>query len=160
MMTDSTHEKAKKQVLRWLRHGELSRARAGTRLQEKGFETLVIERVLDELVEAGVLDDARCAESLVNAWCRSGPMAARELERRLLERGIDACLASSISTAACSDEELEDALVLARKRLGRLGTLPRNVAARRLFEDLARRGYEEDTARRTLDVLGLSPEED
>ena len=160
MTSGTNRDQAKMQVLRWLRHGEISRARAEARLQEKGFDTVVIDGVLGELVETGILDDARCAESLVNAWCRSGPMAARELERRLVERGIDSELAVSASMAACNVDELEDALSLARKRLGRLGNLPRNVAARRLFEYLARRGYEEDTACRTLDALGLSIEED
>ncbi len=157
MTTTSNNEKARKQVLRWLRHGELTRARAGERLLEKGFDAKVTDGVIDELAAEGILDDARCAESLVNAWCRSGPIAAAELERRLLERGVDAQLAASICMEACSEDQLDDAIAAAKARLGRLGDLPGDVLARRLYQHLARRGFDEDTACRTLDALGLSP---
>lgn len=159
MTTGTTREQVKLQVLRWLRRGEIPRARAETRLREIGFEATIVSEVLGELQDTGILDDARCAESLINAWCRSGPMASRELERRLVERGIDSELAATAVIPACSEDEYDDALAAAGKRLERLGYLPEPVAARRLHGYLARRGYEEDTVRRTLAALGL-PQED
>ena len=61
MTSDSNKEKARKQVLRWLRHGELTLARTRERLLEKGFDEQVAHAVVDELAAAGILDDARCA---------------------------------------------------------------------------------------------------
>ena len=148
---------ARGKVLNWLKHSEHSASSIRQRLVAAGCQPEESALLVEHLVADGTIDDARCAESLVNRWMQSGPIAPAELRRRLEDKGISDAIAEPVIDAACDDDAMTLAMQAAERKLKSLGRLEPEVAARRLFGHLARRGYDEDTARSVLDRLGLLP---
>ena len=148
---------ARGKVLNWLKHSEHSASSIRQRLIAAGYPPDDSANLVEHLVADGTIDDARCAESLVHRWLRSGPIAPAELHRRLVDKGIPDVVAEDAIDAICDDDALTSAMQAAERKLKSLGRLEPEVAARRLFGHLARRGYDEDTARSVLDRLGLLP---
>lgn len=87
--------KATELALRALRHRDRSRRDLDTRLERAGIPAGEREQALDGLAEAGVLSDARFAETRARALADRG--AGDELIRRDLARdGIEEGVAASV----------------------------------------------------------------
>jgi SOS response regulatory protein OraA/RecX len=153
----STADDARERVLHWLKHGELSASAIRDRLIAAGHDPDDSDTLIARLVANGTIDDARCAESLVHRWTHAGPIAATELQRRLEAKGIPSDIAHRASASNGNGDVFAQALESAERKLKSLGGQPPPVVARRLFGHLARRGFDEDTARSVLDHLGLLP---
>ncbi len=86
-----------------------SRRRLRLRLLQAEHAELAVERVLDQLVEQGVLDDARFAE----AWCRDQlrrkPVGRRWLKSGLRGQGVDDAATEAALDACLPREEEEEA---------------------------------------------------
>ena len=87
----------------------------------------------------------------------AGPIAPGELRRRLHEKGVPPDVAAQATELANGNDEITQAMEAAERKMKSLGGLEPLVVARRLFGHLARRGYDEETARAVLDRLGLAP---
>lgn len=75
-------------ALRLLANREHSRAELEHKLRARGYEAIVLARVLDALTETGLLSDERMAEAYVAGRLRKG-FGPLRLRRELLERGLD-----------------------------------------------------------------------
>ena len=149
-------ESAHAVAIRWLSRGEHSASAVQDRLVKAGHEPDVAMTAVKRLVADGLINDARCAETLVHSWTRSAPLAPEELRRRLADRGIHGDTAMTAIEAATSGNVLDMALHAAEKKFRTLGTLPHDAAARRMAGYLGRRGFDEDTTRAVLEHLGLT----
>lgn len=152
-----TVDDARQRALNWLKQGELSAAAIHQRLLSAGHDPSTCDTLINQLVANGTIDDARCAESLVRRWTHAGPIAPGELRRRLHEKGVPPDVAAQATELANGDDEITQAMEAAERKMKSLGGLDPLVVARRLFGHLARRGYDEETARAVLDRLGLAP---
>ncbi len=128
-------------AVRWRSRKELAR-----RLRLAGFEESEIERVLEELETAGLIDDARFARELTRSQAYGRLAANRAIQGALREKGVPSEVAEE-ALGAVADTEAARALELAIRRGGRFAELPAEVAARRLFGILQRRGYPPGVAR-------------
>lgn len=133
-------QRAYRAALRLLAHRERSEAELRARLAAKGFDRETVGRVLEQLQEAGLQDDARFAQALAADAVRSRGLAARAIRGELRRRGIDRALAAEAATRDPHEEEA-GARALARKRAAQLASLPAPVRERRVAGLLARRGY-------------------
>ena len=149
-------ESAHAAAVRWLSKGEHSASAVRDRLVNAGHDDAVARTVVDDMVAQGLIDDARCAETLVHSWTRSAPIAPTELLRRLADRGIHHDVAMSAIEAATSGDVFDMALNAAEKKYRTLSSLTNVAAARRMAGYLGRRGFDEDTTRAVLEHLGLT----
>jgi len=117
-----------------------------------------VEAVLDQLTAAGLLDDARAAESVVSA--KAARCGERGLRQWLHTRGLSGEVAEQ-ALAGARGGEFDRARELWRRRFGVRPTDAREMARQSRF--LASRGFGADTIRRLLrsgdfDDEGVEPE--
>jgi regulatory protein len=90
-------------ALRRLARREHSRVELVRKLRDDfATETVLIERVLDQLVAEGLQSDARFTEALVASRIRRG-QGPQRIRRELVERGIDTALVEHALMAADVD---------------------------------------------------------
>jgi len=109
------------------------------RLRRRGAPAAVAAEVLADLTARGYLDDAAFARHWVATRSARGYGPAR-LRAELRARGVAGSLVEAV-LAAQSDDELERARAVARRRLPALQRADRTRAAARLRDHLVRRGY-------------------
>lgn len=151
-------EAAHAAALRLLAARERSAAELRQRLRTKGFDGDIVEVVLERLREAGLQDDRRFADSLVESAVRDRGYSSHAVHAALRRKGVDQELAAQVSAASPEADE-ERALAAARKRAAQLASLAPDVRMRRLVRFLARRGYPEEVCERAArEASGPSPD--
>jgi regulatory protein len=152
---------AKDRALRLLGVRWRSRAELQQRLRLAGFPAEEIDRAIQDLDRAGLVDDARFARAVVAD--RAGRRLAGDREIRTALRGSGISEDTAAAAMAAAGDESERALELARKRAARLSGLEPAIAFRRLYGLLLRRGFgsreAQDACRAALaEVLAKAPE--
>ena len=127
-------------AVRWRSQAELER-----RLGQAGFEPEDIASALEDLTQAGLIDDARFAQAMVTERATRRLSGDRAIRMALMQKGVSAQVVTAALEGA--GEESERALQLARKRATRLATSDPASATRRLYGLLLRRGFGPGVAR-------------
>lgn len=119
------------------------------RLRMKGFDGVTIEGVISFLKEKKVIDDFKFAKVWIDSRMHTRPKGDILLRKELQDKGISA---SAINRALSEKKEDEGstARVLAKRRLESLKTLPKMKAKKRLFDFLARRGFDFDVIKEVI----------
>jgi regulatory protein len=131
----------KDRALRLLAVRSRSRHELRIRLVRAGYEPEDVDAALADLEAVGLVDDERFARELAESQRRRG-MGRRAGMSALRGKGVDRDLAERTIEEVQPEDDAEIAYELARARLGRLRSLPPDVAYRRLIGFLVRRGYE------------------
>lgn len=122
-----------------------------TKLKAKGVNHEVASRVVDDLKKEGVVNDDRAAEAIAHSEGKKGSSASK-VKIRLKTAGA----ATDIAVKSDKKQAKEAAQKLVDKLDGRLA---KSTKWRRVMSGLARRGFDEDTARAaTRSLLGAEPE--
>ena len=122
------------------------------RLYKKRFRRAIIEDVISLLKEKNIIDDLKFARLWVESRMRLSPKGDMLIKKELREKGIEL---SIIEKALSEKKEDEGSIVkaLAEKKLSSLRKLPREKARKRLFDFLARRGFDFDVINDTISEL-------
>jgi regulatory protein len=145
-------EQAHSRALDYLTYRPRSEAELRAYLDQKGYAQDVADEVLARLARVGLIDDESFAQFWRDNRARFRPRGRRMLSFELGQKGV----ASEIIEAALDDyDEAAAARSVAQEQARRLGNLPPDVARRRLFERLARRGFSYDLIQETLTVQGF-----
>ena len=142
---------AKAICLRQLTAAPRTRAQLSDTLRRRAVPDDAAARVLDRLVEVGLVDDAAFAEAWVRSRHDGRGLARRALAHELRQRGVDeAVAATAVDVLGPADEEVA-ARALVDRRLTALPTsLSYEARARRLAGLLARKGYPGGLASRVV----------
>lgn len=118
----------------------------------KRHEPEAVDAAVLELETVGVVDDRRVARQYVVSRLADDKPSRSALEAELLERGVDRGLIQTVlHESMIGIDETQEALELARDRVRRSRPdLAPDVIRRRVFAFLARRGYDEETARQAV----------
>jgi regulatory protein len=128
------------------------------RLMDVGYPGDCVDRVIEKLYEAELLDDAAYAQRW--AQSRAHKHGRNRIERELTHRGISRELAQDAVSELSDEEQLADAVRLTGKFLARTqGDFDRSLYNRTLAM-LARHGYDADIARRALQVIAEGRDEE
>lgn len=123
------------------------------KLRHSGHDEPDARAAAERLVKLGLVRDDALAERLAEDLARSGKLGQRGIENKLRAKGIDPKLAKAAAESAAAEKVSPDAaLTLARKRAPRLTDLAPQVARRRLYGFLVRRGFEHDEAHRATET--------
>ncbi len=130
-------------ALRLLARRDLSTSQLRQRLLRRGLPADQIERTLDRLTRAGILDDARTALAHARRAVEVKLRGRRRARRELEALGIDPPVADR-ALATVFDEVDEAALLdsaIAKRVEGAMGT---RAELRRLHQALVRQGFARD----------------
>ena len=132
---------ARKILLDQLTGRARSRSDLATKLAQRNVPDDIATRLLDRFEEVGLVDDAAFAKLWVEQRQSGRGLARRALAQELRRKGIDDEVAREALDEIDSDEEVESARVLVRRKLRSVRGLDQQVAVRRLTGMLARKGH-------------------
>ncbi|MGY1753648.1 regulatory protein RecX [Blastococcus sp. SYSU D01042] len=127
--------------LRALTGAPKTRQQLADLLEQREVPADAAERVLDRLVEVGLIDDEAFAEAWVRSRQSGRGLARRALKAELRAKGVDDEVAATAVLAVDDDDERETARRLVDRKLPSMRRLDRATATRRLMGMLARKGY-------------------
>ena len=139
------YTRAKTIVYNQLAYSAKTRGQLRKKLQAEGFDTELIEPLLDKFEAAKLIDDAEYAQTFVAQKSRTKKLSRAALRRELAERGVRGEEAENALAQRTDEQEREDAAELVCKKL-RPGMdlsdrAEKDRVTRRLLGMLARRGY-------------------
>lgn len=146
-------------ALRALKRRLLSKSQLRSKLEQKGFDPIEIEKVISDLTKRNFLNDHRLIEDLAQTGITKN-LGKSELKRKLEKSGFDSDLIDrTINETYKSTDELALAIDLLKKKSATLKKLPEPTAFRRASSLLQRRGFDEEIVRQAiLKVLGIEME--
>ena len=128
-------------------------------LVRKGEARSHVEWAIARLTEQGLLDDAAFARTFARTKVVGGKQSRRRVQQDLARRGVPRTVSDDAIDTVLEEEAVDPRSIVeeaARKKLRSLEGLDPAVQRRRLYGFLARRGYELEDIRATLDVIGSS----
>ncbi len=141
-------------ALRLLSVRARSRQEVVERLRRRGFPSVVVAQVVQDLTARGLVDDHAFALQRARARVLSRHLSPRWLKSELRDKGVaDEIVEATVRQVFQEIEEDEVARAGALKRLKTLGNASSAVVQRRLAAYLLRRGFSPETARRVITTL-------
>jgi len=150
-----TVEQARLRALDLISYRPRSIREVQLRLKKAGADDAAIAQVVERLKEAGLLDDDAFSRAWVDSRMRASPRSKRMIAWELRQKGVS----SEDIAAALEEVDEEDAACRAAlKRLPRLRGLAPMERKRKLYEHLARKGFEYETIERAIEKAESSRE--
>ncbi|RNC82168.1 MAG: RecX family transcriptional regulator [Phycisphaera sp.] len=123
------------------------------RLKMAGHQEPDARAAVEKLADLGILCDDSLATRLAEELARAGRHGRRGIENKLRVKGFKPDLASKAARLAQEEEGDPDAAqTLAHKRARQLACYEPDVARRRLYGFLIRRGFDHDEARNATEA--------
>lgn len=141
-------------ALRYLATRPRSRREVELRLEKKGLGPAAIEAAIERCDALGYIDDRAFAAAYARDRIRLRPCGERRLLADLASRGVGEADAAAGIRTAFRDEDVSEEDLLEReasRQVRRLGRLEPEVAGRRLYRALMRRGFPALMVRRWMD---------
>lgn len=127
-------------------------------LRESMSKNLVPDAIADETIDvfvsAGLVSDERFAQMFVRSKFVEKTTSRRAIRRDLERKGISAQTAEAALSQITEDDETQAAIEYVQRKSRSLATVEPEVARRRLYGQLARRGFSPDQIRRAMVELG------
>ena len=146
----------KQRAFRYLGRRQHSTSELRIKLKQKGYETELINQVLDDLKQKNYLDDTKFAEMFVEEKIKLKLWGEQKLRSELIKRGINSEIISNILQNIISDEDkLNNAMTVASKKYDSLKNrnVDRDVIKRNLISFLNSRGYNYDVIKEVCEML-------
>jgi len=151
-------ERARRAVLRVLARRAASRRQIAEKLRLAGFSAEAAEAALAHFQAQGLIDDDAYAEAAARSIVARKATGRELLVSSLRARGVDAETARRAAAAALEDRDVAaDALTLARQKARSMpADLDEHARRRRVYAQLARRGFSPEVCRNAVDqALGV-----
>lgn len=143
-MNETDYDRGLDKAMKLLAVRSRSRQEIADRLQRAGFDAHVTALVQQRLEELEILDDLTFALELAEQASARG-RAPAAIRRELMSKGVPrGTIDEAVDRVCGGGSGLEQALELGRRRARSYGSLPGQVARRRLAGFLARKGYAPD----------------
>ena len=159
LQTADERQVAYQRALDFLSYRPRSMQEVGRRLTEKGFSNSTVQVVLEQLEEAGLINDLDFAHYWVEQRQHFRPRSIAMLQYELRQKGVARDL---ISLSLQGIDEEGSAYQAASRQAERLSSLPPKDFRRKLDSFLARRGFPYPVIRATVarlqNELDLKPE--
>lgn len=160
--TPPTYEEAWNAALSYLSYRARSRRELERHLRRKGYQSSLVDRVLNRCEELALLDDLSFATAFVRDRIRLRPRGVTRLEAELIGKGVSRDDAREGIRDAFEEEEVTERDLLhvaARRRWRRLARTDARTARRRLYAHLVRAGFPPDEVQRALaQIVRAEPE--
>ncbi len=144
---ESALQKALSAAYRLLTFRPRSEAEIRERLAKKGFDEPTVSAVLEKLRGLGLLDDLAFGRFWRESREALSPRGEYLLRAELRQKGLSR---ETVQEVLADFDETESALKVARVLWRRLAKLPPDEGRRRLWAQLARRGFAPDTIQEAI----------
>ena len=138
---------------------EHTRAQLTRKLLQRKYERADIDRVLDDLVAAGLLDDARAAKAFARHASHIKGQGRNRIARELAAKGVDPDLVAETLDAQIEPEEEAERLRVALERKSRGKDLTDRRESGKVWQALVRQGFSADAVSKALRKAGTREEE-
>lgn len=148
-------DKAMRAAMNRLSRRSMSGWMVRDKLRTLGHEGHVIDAVIERLGELDLLDDEKFGRALIRDTLSRKPAGPALLKQKLYKKGIRGSLADRLVQEATGDPDgqREAAITFARKRAASMAHLDGATRKRRLYGQLARRGFDPDTIRWAMEAV-------
>jgi len=136
----------RKRILHLLSRRELSSHELKRRLVVEGHSQELVDGVITELTQSGVIDDDRYARSLIHDWTVINPKGDRAIEFELVRNGLKPDRFRKLIAE-------RDELSVARSFLRKLHRTRPNLDRSRIRNRLYQRGFTSTTIDKVLDEI-------
>jgi regulatory protein len=161
LQTEAALYQCDREVARLLTAREHSVGEIRIKLARKGFSSDTVRRVVNKYKDKGILDDARFALNLAKSLIDRRPSGKSYVIAYLRKKLIDRSLAEQTADALLEGtEETERALKALKTRWGEFRHFELEVARRKAYNYLARRGFSYEAAKEALAQLQNVQEEE
>lgn len=126
------------------------------KLLKREFHPPLINRVISELKESGLIDDARYAEKRASSRCKNQNIGKKRLVAELISQGVYRETAFSTVERTITHEMEEIALTRAIEKLSRKSKITRE----KMIQALLQRGFDWSLIREKLDSLKVQIHKD
>lgn len=151
-------DKARKYAMNALGRRALSCGELADRIKRRGHSQIVADRVVEELLERGYLDDLAYARAVIRSERARKPAGPALLRAKLFKKRVGrSVIDRAIAKADADYDEIGAAKALAERRL-RTAAMQKadpETRKRRLWGLLARRGFNVDTIRAAMEQFDL-----
>ncbi|BCX05159.1 MAG: regulatory protein RecX [Candidatus Roseilinea sp.] len=152
-----TVEKARLRALDLISYRPRSVREVQRRLKQAGADDAAIAAVVERLKAVGLLDDDAFSRAWVESRMRTRPRSKRMIAWELRQKGVGR---ADIEAALEEVDEEDAARRAAMQRLPRLRGLAPPERQRKLYEFLARKGFDYETIERAVQQVESSVERD
>ncbi|MDU3550272.1 MAG: regulatory protein RecX [Actinomyces sp.] len=146
-------EAAREVALRQLDVRARSRSELETAITSRGFSSEVADSVIERLTQLGLVDDLAFARTFSRGRFEAGGKTGSALRVDLHRKGISPEIIDTVLSEIGVDEQFERALNLAQKKMRSMPNCDDQVARRRIFSMLGRKGYSPQVCIRVLDAI-------
>ncbi len=155
-------DKAMKQAMNRLDRRALTRFELDRKLKKLEHDDTTRRAVLDRLESLGLLDDRAYAEALVRSITRTRPAGPKLLKQKLWQKGVPQKIAEAVLAEAGPDAEsqAEQAIAFAQKKAASMERLDAATRKRRLYGQLARRGFDRDAIDAAMQSIETTTDQD
>ena len=146
----------KQRAFRYLGRRQHSTSELRIKLKQKGYETELINQVLDDLKNKSYLDDTKFAEMFVDEKVKLKLWGEQKLRSELIKRGIESDIITDVLRNNISEEDkLNNAMIIASKKYNALMNrgLNNETIKNKLVTFLNSRGYNYDVIKEVCDEL-------
>ncbi len=154
MIESHSYLKSLSYAYRLFKYRPRSRKELQERLKLQGYNTAIIDRVIHEFEQQGLIDDKRFARLWALTRIQRKPSSLTNIKQELLLKGIDSQIIDDTLGQLKKDfNEYEVAKNLATKKLRLLTGVKKLKAKKRLFDYLKRRGFSFDVIYKVLEEI-------
>lgn len=154
-------DKARRYAINALGRRALSAGELADRIRRRGHSSEVAAAVVGEMVDKRFIDDEAYGRSVIRAERSRRPAGPRLLRQKLMQKRLDRSLIDQlIRELEAEQDPVADArrLVDSRLRAPTFQRLDPAARQRRLWSQLARRGFAPETIRAAMEGLGDADE--
>lgn len=137
-------------AMRYLTTRDRTAAEMQAYLDRQSFGEADVDATIERLTELGLLNDRRYAEQFVATRLSTKPLSRAHLRRQLIEHHVDASLIDEALSAVSQDDELENAIAVAKKFRRTFEKLDGETRERRILSRLEARGFGYDVCMKAL----------
>lgn len=146
------YEKAKNKALNYISRLERSEKKVREKLEDE-FDQEIIERVIEFLKKYSFIDDRRYANRLATNAIKYKRVGRNRIKRDLYIKGLDTPMIEKTISEINGDEELENAIYLAEKKLSKIKSDNKMLIRTKLYQHLSYKGFSYDTINSAINHL-------
>lgn len=162
----ATYDKAFRSAMNRLAKRAMSQGMLHDKLRQAGHGQQIRDAVMQRLDKLGLIDDEAFGRALIAETTRAKPAGPRLLRQKLFQKRLDEALinrllAEHADTTAKLEDPHAEAIAFAQKRARLLARFDAATRRRRLYGQLARRGFDTDTITAAMNAaLRDDPDDD
>jgi regulatory protein len=149
ILQQKSENEAKNAALRFLSFRRRTEKEIKDKLRKKGFDAKAIQGTIDKLKQYDLINDSEFAAAWVRERLAYKPRGKKLLAQELWKKGIRKEIIDQVTGELCQGED-KSAIELLEKIKGRYKNLEPQVARRRMYGLLIRRGFAYEAVNQAL----------